>query len=76
MAPELSMDSITEPPRKRPRRRKIQSDNRLDLAKMKMFEDAEKSDLKVAGEKGELWDKELWFFKLPKDVSSVLITRL
>lgn len=57
------------------------NDRVSELIKLKVFEDAEESDIKteedgaIGGELGDV-DKELWFFQLPKDVSLRLVSAI
>ena len=59
-----------EPPRKK--RKVLRSSLVPELVGLKIFEDAEKSEVKASAS-GELLDedKELWFFQVPKDVRTV-----
>lgn len=41
---------------------------------IKLLEGAERSDMRVS-EEGELCDKELWFFQLPKNASHQFMTQ-
>ena len=77
MALELELDTEVRSQSSSPakKKRKKTKSNR-DFAGLKIFEDAEKSDVRITPEGGgELFseDQQLWLFQLPKDVGLNLI---
>lgn len=66
----LQSRSPTGSPVKKKRKIIAQPCSNPHLMNLKIFEDAERSDMRVSEEDGgEICDKELWFFQLPKNVS-------
>jgi hypothetical protein len=64
-----SLDDGPVSPTASPVRKKRKTSNHHGLMNLKVFEDAERSHVRLCEKDQGLGDKELWFFQLPKDVS-------